>query len=92
MACERSKRSRSDWFAIAAAAAAGALVVAAGLPCTAAKTTHYVGDDMGWKVPEEGNVGAYDAWAESNTFVVGDTASTCVSLSLSPLFILLFSF
>ncbi|XP_052199514.1 cucumber peeling cupredoxin-like [Diospyros lotus] len=49
----------------------GMVVVAALLQSTAAKTTHVVGDALGWVVPPSGAV-AYSTWASNQTFTVGD--------------------
>ncbi|KAF8406925.1 hypothetical protein HHK36_006046 [Tetracentron sinense] len=49
-----------------------AIVVAALLQCSAAQTTHVVGDDLGWQVPPGGSI-AYATWASLQTFKVGDT-------------------
>ncbi|KAJ4718399.1 cucumber peeling cupredoxin-like [Melia azedarach] len=49
----------------------GVLAVAL-MECAAAKTVHVVGDSMGWTIPTSGEAGAYDTWAASKKFVVGD--------------------
>ncbi|KAF5739090.1 cucumber peeling cupredoxin-like [Tripterygium wilfordii] len=41
------------------------------MQCVAAQTVHVVGDSMGWTIPQSG-AGAYDTWAASKTFRVGD--------------------
>ncbi|PKI72677.1 hypothetical protein CRG98_006928 [Punica granatum] len=50
-------------------------VLAALLQCGIAQTVHVVGDDLGWVIPQ-GGASAYDAWAASKTFVIGDTLVT----------------
>lgn len=41
------------------------------LDTTAAKTTHVVGDSLGWVVPPGGPI-AYATWAATQTFIIGD--------------------
>ncbi|XP_041019185.1 cucumber peeling cupredoxin-like [Juglans microcarpa x Juglans regia] len=41
------------------------------LQCAAAQTVHVVGDSIGWSVPT-GGASAYETWAASKQFVVGD--------------------
>ncbi|KAF8393196.1 hypothetical protein HHK36_021437 [Tetracentron sinense] len=48
------------------------VVGAALLHCTAAQTTHVVGDSMGWVIPP-GGAAAYTTWASTKKFMVGDT-------------------
>ncbi|CAB4319015.1 unnamed protein product [Prunus armeniaca] len=48
-----------------------AITVVALLHSTAAQQTHVVGDKFGWLVPP-GGAYAYEAWAETQTFAVGD--------------------
>ncbi|RWR73364.1 umecyanin-like protein [Cinnamomum micranthum f. kanehirae] len=47
------------------------VVLAALLQCTAAQTTHVVGDSTGWRVPSGAQF--YSNWANGQTFRVGDT-------------------
>ncbi|KAL0403810.1 UNVERIFIED_CONTAM: hypothetical protein Sradi_2021800 [Sesamum radiatum] len=47
------------------------LALAAMLNSSSAQTTHVVGDSLGWLVPPGGEV-AYQTWAASKTFSVGD--------------------
>ncbi|XP_031388529.1 mavicyanin-like [Punica granatum] len=47
-------------------------MLAALLQCGVAQTVHVVGDDLGWVIPQ-GGASAYDAWAASKKFVIGDT-------------------
>ncbi|KAH7565037.1 hypothetical protein ACOSQ2_021201 [Xanthoceras sorbifolium] len=42
------------------------------LKSAAAQTVHVVGDSMGWVVPNNGGAGAFETWAASKKFVVGD--------------------
>ncbi|XP_058113512.1 blue copper protein-like [Magnolia sinica] len=51
------------------------VVVAALLQCTAAATTHVVGDSTGWAIPSGGGAQFYINWANGKTFRVGDTLS-----------------
>lgn len=51
------------------------VVVAMLLQCMAAQTVHVVGDSIGWTIPQDG-AQAYEIWAASNQFVVGDILST----------------
>ncbi|KAF5466755.1 hypothetical protein F2P56_016655 [Juglans regia] len=44
------------------------------LQCAAAQTVHVVGDSIGWSVPT-GGASAYETWAASKQFVVGDILS-----------------
>lgn len=50
---------------------------------TTARTTHVVGDSLGWVVPPGGPI-VYATWAVSHTFLVGDIlckhTGTCLSL------------
>lgn len=50
------------------------VVAAVLLQCTAAQTVHVVGDSIGWTIPAipEGGAQAYQTWAASKHFVVGD--------------------
>ncbi|PQP95843.1 hypothetical protein Pyn_06208 [Prunus yedoensis var. nudiflora] len=48
-----------------------AITAVALLHSTAAQQTHLVGDKFGWLVPP-GGAYAYEAWAETQTFAVGD--------------------
>ncbi|GMY34043.1 cucumber peeling cupredoxin-like [Fagus crenata] len=41
------------------------------LQCTAAETVHVVGDSTGWTIPQ-GGAQAYQTWAASKQFLVGD--------------------
>lgn len=50
-------------------------VVAALVHYSAAQTTHYVGDGMGWLVLPGGPI-AYKTWADSQVFTVGDILGT----------------
>lgn len=52
-----------------------AITVVALLHSTAAQQTHVVGDKFGWLVPP-GGAYAYEAWAETQTFAVGDILGT----------------
>ncbi|KAF5466750.1 hypothetical protein F2P56_016650 [Juglans regia] len=47
------------------------VVVVLLLQCAAAQTVHVVGDSIGWRVPT-GGASAYETWAASKQFVVGD--------------------
>lgn len=47
----------------------------------AAQTVHVVGDSMGWTIPT-GGAGAYDTWAATKSFFVGDVLSKCFTSSL----------
>ncbi|XP_050286496.1 cucumber peeling cupredoxin-like [Quercus robur] len=47
------------------------VVAAVLLQCTTAQTVHVVGDNIGWTIPQ-GGAQAYQTWAASKQFVVGD--------------------
>ena len=61
------------------------VVAAVLLQCTAAQTVHVVGDSIGWTIPAipEGGAQAYQTWAASKHFVVGDILSTISISSIS---------
>ncbi|TXG69348.1 hypothetical protein EZV62_004283 [Acer yangbiense] len=42
------------------------------LKSAAAQTVHVVGDSMGWDVPNNGDTNAFNTWAATKQFVVGD--------------------
>ncbi|KAK3219373.1 hypothetical protein Dsin_013343 [Dipteronia sinensis] len=42
------------------------------LKSAAAQTVHVVGDSMGWDVPNNGDTAAFNTWAATKQFVVGD--------------------
>ncbi|XP_042519129.1 mucin-5AC-like [Macadamia integrifolia] len=48
-----------------------AVALAALLQCATAKTTHVVGDSLGWTLTSDGPI-TYSNWASSQTFTVGD--------------------
>ena len=50
------------------------VVAAVLLQCTTAQTVHVVGDNIGWTIPQ-GGAQAYQTWAASKQFVVGDILS-----------------
>ncbi|KAF5466757.1 hypothetical protein F2P56_016659 [Juglans regia] len=50
------------------------VVAAVFLQCAEAQTVHVVGDSIGWTVPT-GGASAYQTWAASKQFVVGDILS-----------------
>lgn len=52
-----------------------AVLAVALMDSAAAKTVHVVGDSMGWIIPTSGGAGAYDTWAASKKFAVGDILS-----------------
>ena len=52
-----------------------AIFIAALLRFTAAQTTHTVGDALGWLVPPGGS-SAYEVWAATQKFTVGDILGT----------------
>ncbi|KAH9666701.1 Phytocyanin domain-containing protein [Citrus sinensis] len=56
----------------ASMAFAGVIAVALLMECAAAQTVHVVGDSMGWSIPTSGGAGAYNNWAATKNFVVGD--------------------
>ena len=58
------------------------------LQCTAAETVHVVGDSTGWTIPQ-GGAQAYQTWAASKQFLVGDILSM---ISISFLSLLHLSF
>ncbi|KAK2651629.1 hypothetical protein Ddye_011485 [Dipteronia dyeriana] len=43
-----------------------------GSSSTAVSTVHVVGDSMGWDVPNNGDIAAFNTWAATKQFVVGD--------------------
>ena len=55
----------------------GVIAVALLMECAAAQTVHVVGDSMGWSIPTSGGAGAYNNWAATKNFVVGDVLSKC---------------
>lgn len=60
------------------------VVAAVLLQCTTAQTVHVVGDNIGWTIPQ-GGAQAYQTWAASKQFVVGDILSM-ISVSSLTLF------
>jgi hypothetical protein len=60
------------------------------LQCTAAETVHVVGDSTGWTIPQ-GGAQAYQTWAASKQFLVGDILSM-ISISFLSLLHLSFDF
>lgn len=63
------------------------VVAAVLLQCTTAQTVHVVGDNIGWTIPQ-GGAQAYQTWAASKQFVVGDILSM---ISVSSLILFHFS-
>ncbi|KAF8393202.1 hypothetical protein HHK36_021443 [Tetracentron sinense] len=63
--------SSSSMVLLPPASSSPALTLAL-LHCTAAQTTHVVGDSMGWVIPP-GGAAAYTTWASTKKFMVGDT-------------------
>ena len=57
------------------------VVAAVLLQCTTAQTVHVVGDNIGWTIPQ-GGAQAYQTWAASKQFVVGDILSMIFYLFL----------
>ncbi|XP_042480231.1 uclacyanin-3-like [Macadamia integrifolia] len=53
------------------AVAAVVAIAALNLQCAVAKTTHVVGDSLGWTVPP-GGAAVYSTWASKQSFTVGD--------------------
>ncbi|KAE9584553.1 hypothetical protein Lal_00021713 [Lupinus albus] len=51
----------------------GVMAILMVLQCTEAVTVHVVGDGLGWTVPEDSS--AYQNWASTNNFVLGDILS-----------------